>query len=118
MERSPVCDCDVIHGDIVDKVNDMMPPGKDFFDLVNLYNAFSGLTRLKILWALNCHEMCVCDIAALLNMTKSAVSHQLKILRMCNLVNYHKQGKEVIYALADDHVKGIFEKGFEHIHHV
>ena len=112
MEKQPVCDCNVIHEDVVEQVSGMMPPGKDFLELSNLYKAFSDLTRVKILWALHCHEMCVCDLAALLNMTKSAVSHQLKTLRMGNLVGFQKQGKVVYYSLADDHVKSIFEKGF------
>jgi len=95
----------------------MMPPVKDFFDLANLYKAFSDPTRVKILWALHCNEMCVCDLAALLNMTKSAISHQLGTLRMRNLVKFQKLGKVVYYSLADDHVKEIFERGFDHIHH-
>lgn len=110
------CDCDVIHGEIVDKVRGMMPPGDDFYNLANLYKMFSDNTRVKILWALNCNEMCVCDLAVLLNMTKSAISHQLKSLRLANLVKFEKQGKVVYYSLADNHVKEIFEKGFEHIH--
>ena len=96
----------------------MMPHGNDFFELAGLYKAFSDPTRVKILWALHCHVMCVCDLAALLNMTKSAISHQLKTLRMSNLVKFQKQGKVVYYSLADDHVKDIFEKGFEHIRHI
>jgi ArsR family transcriptional regulator len=102
---------------VVNQVIGMMPPVKDFFDLANLYKAFSDPTRVKILWALHCHEMCVCDLAVLLNMTKSAISHQLRSLRMGNLVKFQKQGKVVYYSLADDHVKDIFEKGFEHIQH-
>jgi DNA-binding transcriptional ArsR family regulator len=111
-----ICDCDMIHEDIVNKVRIMMPTSKDFYDLANLYKMFSDNTRVRILWALNCNKMCVCDIAVLLNMTKSAISHQLKLLRLANLVKYEKQGKVVYYSLADSHVKDIFEKGFEHIH--
>ena len=111
------CDCDVIHEEVVDKVSGMMPPARDFFDLSNLYKTFSDPTRVKILWALHCHEMCVCDLAVLLNMTKSAISHQMKTLRMSNLVRFRKQGKVVYYSLADEHVRDIFEKGFEHIRH-
>ena len=116
-ESPAKCDCEVIHEEVVDKVSGMMPPGNEFFDLADLYKAFSDPTRVKILWALHCHEMCVCDLAALLNMTKSAISHQLKTLRMSNLVSFLKQGKVVYYSLADDHVKDIFEKGFEHVRH-
>jgi ArsR family transcriptional regulator len=77
---------------------------------------FSDPTRVKILWALHCRRMCVCDLAVLLGMTKSAISHQLKSLRLTNLVKYEKQGKVVYYSLADEHVEDIFEKGFAHIH--
>ena len=113
-----ICDCHVIHEDIVSRVRDAMPDGKDFHDLANLYKMFSDPTRVKILWALHCDEMCVCDLAVLLGMTKSAISHQLKSLRMSNLVKFRKQGKVVYYSLADDHVKDIFENGFEHIAHI
>jgi ArsR family transcriptional regulator len=76
---------------------------------------FADNTRLRILWALSREPLCVCDLAALLGMTKSAISHQLKSLRLSNLVRYDRQGKIVYYSLADDHVHDIFEKGFEHI---
>ncbi len=110
------CDCEVIHSETVDKVKRMMPKSKDFYDLANLYKLFSDNTRVRILWALNCNKMCVCDLAVLLNMTKSAISHQLKSLRLGGLVKYEKQGKVVYYSLADHHISDIFEKGFEHIH--
>ena len=109
------CDCDVIHEDTVERVRAAMPDGNDFYDLANLYKMFADSTRVKILWALSCERMCVCDLAVLLGMTKSAISHQLKSLRLANLVRYDKQGKVVYYSLADDHVKDVFEKGFEHI---
>ena len=110
------CDCEVIHAKVVDHVRSMMPPSDDFFKLTNLYKMFSDPTRVKILWALHCNDMCVCDLAVLLNMTKSAISHQLKSLRLTNLVKFQKQGKVVYYSLADEHVKDIFEQGFAHIH--
>lgn len=112
----PVCDCEVIHEDTVERVRASMPEGRDFYELANLYKMFSDNTRVRILWALSHEEMCVCDLAVLLGMTKSAVSHQLKSLRLANLVKYDKQGKVVYYSLADEHVRDIFEKGFEHIH--
>ena len=92
-----------------------MPKEEDFNDLADLYKMFSDSTRIRILWTLLNKEMRVCDIAAMLGMTKSAISHQLKALRLSNLVKYSKRGKEVCYSLADEHVKDIFEKGFEHI---
>jgi len=110
------CDCHVIHEETVASVRAAMPVGKDFYDLANLYKMFADNTRIKILWALSRDDMCVCDLAVLLGMTKSAISHQLKSLRLANLVKYDKQGKVVYYSLADSHVKDIFEKGFEHIH--
>ena len=115
-DQSTSCDCVVIHAETLEKVKRMMPPGKDFQDLADLYKMFSDPTRVRILWALHCSDMCVCDLAVLLDMSKSAISHQLKLLRMSNLVKYEKQGKVALYSLADDHIHDIFEKGFEHIH--
>jgi ArsR family transcriptional regulator len=115
-EKAPVCDCEVIHKDVVKKVRKTMPKEEDFYDLADLYKMFADSTRVRILWALSHGELCVCDIAVLLDMTKSAISHQLKSLRLANLVKYDKRGKEVYYTLADSHVQDIFEKGFEHIH--
>lgn len=112
---APVCDCDVIHSDVVERVRAVMPKEEDFCDLADLYKMFSDTTRVRILWALSGTELCVCDIAVLLNMTKSAISHQLRALRMANLVKYERRGKSVHYSLADSHVRDIFEKGFEHI---
>ena len=109
------CDCEVIHEDVVARVRESMPDGNDFYSLANLYKMFADNTRIKILWALSNEDICVCDLAVLLNMTKSAISHQLKSLRLGNLVKYRKQGKVVYYSLADNHVRDIFEKGFEHI---
>ena len=111
-----LCDCDIIHEEVVNEVRGKMPPVNDFLQLAELYKLFSDGTRVKILWALNLSEMCVCDLAALLGMTKSAISHQLKSLRLGGLVKFEKQGKVVYYSLADSHIKDIFEKGFEHIH--
>jgi len=115
MKTQPVCDCDVIHEETVSKVRGLMPETKDFSALADLYKMFADSTRVKILWALSCEEMCVCDLAVLLGMTKSAISHQLKSLRLTNLVKFRKEAQVVYYSLADDHVSGIFEKGFEHI---
>jgi ArsR family transcriptional regulator len=115
-QKAPVCDCEVIHEDVVKKARKSMPKEEDFYDLADLYKMFADSTRVRILWTLSRHRMCVCDIAVLLNMTKSAISHQLKSLRLANLVRYEKKGKVVYYFLADSHVKDIFEKGFEHIH--
>ena len=109
------CDCEVIHEEVVARVRAVMPEGGSFFRLASLYKMFADNTRLKILWALSREDMCVCDLAFLLGMSKSAISHQLKLLRLSRLVKYDKQGKVVYYSLVDSHVKDIFEKGFEHI---
>ena len=114
-QKVPLCDCEVIHEDLVKRVRAAMPKEEDFYDLADLYKMFSDSTRIRILWALSHEELCVCDIAVLLNMTKSAISHQLKQLRLTNLVKYDKRGKEVYYSLADKHVKSIFKMGFEHV---
>ena len=110
-----VCDVDIIHKEVVARVRSAMPEGENLYALSNLFKMFADNTRLKILYALSCEEMCVCDLAALLGMSKSATSHQLKFLRLANLVKFDKQGKLVYYSLVDCHVREIFEKGFEHI---
>lgn len=109
------CDCDVIHQDVVDKVKDKMPEEETLYDLAELFKVFGDSTRIKILWALNEAEMCVCDIAYLLNMTQSAISHQLRVLKQASLVKNRKEGKVVYYSLDDDHVKRIFDQGLIHI---
>lgn len=117
MERiqEPGADCDVLHEETVEKVKRSLPEDALFFNLADLYKIFGDSTRIRILWALDIEEMCVCDLAVLLNLTKSAVSHQLRVLRQSNLVKPRRSGKEVFYSLADDHVKEIFEKGLDHI---
>ncbi len=92
-----------------------MPEDNDLYDLSDFFKVLGDSTRSKIIWALDEHEMCVCDLAVLLGMTKSAISHQLRSLREANLVINRREGKNVFYSLADDHVKQIFEKGLEHI---
>ncbi|MDR1643369.1 MAG: metalloregulator ArsR/SmtB family transcription factor [Clostridiales bacterium] len=109
------CDCDTIHEEVVARVKALMPDEDALIDLADLFKLFADSTRVKILSALLHSEMCVCDLAVLLNLTKSATSHQLRSLRTANLVKNRRSGKEVYYTLADDHVKSIFEKGFEHI---
>ena len=110
-----LCDCHAIHEEVIERVRNSMPEAEKLQDLANLYKMLADNTRVRILWALSREEMCVCDLAVLLVMTKSAISHQLKSLRLTNLVKYSKQGKIVYYSLTDNHVKDIFVKGFEHI---
>ena len=109
------CDCDVIHEEVVNRVKQKMPNEDSLHDLSDFFKVLGDSTRVKIIWALDENEMCVCDIAVLLNMTKSAISHQLKTLRQANLVKFRREGKVVYYSLKDEHVKDIFEKGMEHI---
>lgn len=109
------CDCTVIHEDIVRMVKSKMPLEETLYDLAELFKVFGDTTRIKILWALAESEMCVCDIAALLGMTQSAISHQLRILKQVKLVKNRKDGKVVYYSLDDAHVKQIFEQGLVHI---
>lgn len=109
------CDCDVIHGDVVEEVKKRMPKEDDLYDLSDFFKVLGDSTRVKIIWALDEKEMCVCDIAVLLNMTKSAISHQLRSLKQAELVKFRREGRVVYYSLKDDHVKDIFEKGMEHI---
>ena len=115
MDKKTTCDCEVIHEDVVVRVSKDMPSRDDFYNLANFYKMFADSTRLKILWALSREEMCVCDLAYLLDMKKSAISHQLKSLRLANLVKYDKRGRNVYYTLVDCHVREIFEQGFEHV---
>lgn len=109
------CDCDVIHAEVVEKVKKNMPDIDLLMDLADFFKVFSDSTRVRILVALSEETMCVCDIACLLNMTKSSISHQLRILRQANLVKTRKKGKNVYYTLKDDHVKEIISVGLEHI---
>jgi DNA-binding transcriptional ArsR family regulator len=109
------CDCNTIHEDVVADVRDHMPDEEDLIDLADLFKVFGDSTRVKILCALFSAEMCVCDIAVLLGMTKSSISHQLRVLKQSKLVNYRKDGKVVYYSLADEHVKTIFDQGLFHV---
>ena len=109
------CDCDCVHSEIVEKTRKNFPKDELLGDLSDFFKVIGDGTRIKILWALDSNERCVCNIANLLNMTKSAVSHQLRGLREANLVKFRKSGKEVFYSLSDNHVKEIFEQGLIHI---
>ncbi len=109
------CDCDVIHNELVSKAKSNLLNDDILLDIADFYKAFSDSTRIKIINLLKDNELCVCDISAILNLTKSTVSHQLKNLRDMNLIKNEKRGKEVWYSLADDHVKEVFEISLEHI---
>lgn len=109
------CDCTVIHEEVVNRVMGRMPEEERLYDLAELFKVFGDSTRIKILWALFESEMCVCDIAYLLNMTQSAISHQLRVLKQAKLVKYRREGKIVFYSLEDEHIKQIFDQGMIHI---
>lgn len=116
MEQSFFCDCEVIHEETVKDVRSKMQAKDEYMQLAALFKMFGDGTRVQILHALEQSPMCVCDLAVLLGLTKSAVSHQLKALRMANLVKFRREAQIVYYSLADDHVKEIIDKGFEHLH--
>lgn len=108
--------CTIIHPETVTKVREMLPDNTDLLtDLATFYKVFGDPTRLRILFALGVSELCVCDIAASLQMTHSAISHQLRILKQSRLVKTRKEGKSVYYRLHDPHVQKILAQGFEHI---
>lgn len=115
MEKQEVCECVSLHEDKVRNACENMADTEEYIELAALFKLFGDGTRVRILHALESGEMCVCDICALLDMTKSAVSHQLKALRMSNLVKFRRDGQNVFYSLADDHVKTILDIGFEHL---
>ena len=104
-----------IHEDTVNQIREKMPQEETLYDLAELFKVFGDSTRIKILWALDEAEMCVCDIAFLLNMTQSAISHQLRVLKQAELVKSRREGKIVFYSLEDEHVKQIFDQGLIHI---
>ena len=114
-KKDELCECEIIHEDIVKRVKSTFPKDETIFALADFYKIFGDTTRVKILYALDKNELCVCDISALLSMSISAVSHQLKILRDSNLVRTRRVGKVVYYSLADQHVQEIIECGMEHI---
>ena len=109
------CDFYQVHEDVVKAVTAKMPDEDELYDLAEIFKVFGDSTRIKILYVLFESEMCVCDIAQLLNMNQSAISHQLKILKQSRLVKSRWEGKAVFYSLADGHVRTIINQGLEHI---
>ncbi len=117
MENVNVCDCNVIHKEMVKIALENKPSKEELERLSQVFKLLGDLTRTKILWVLDKNEMCVCDIANVLNMTKSSISHQLAILRNAGIVNFRREGKEVYYRLDDFHITKLYEIGIEHIDH-
>ena len=112
-----VCDCNIIHKDAVEDTLDKMADEELLNKLAEFFKIVGDTTRVKILYALDKNELCVCDIANVVGMSKSSVSHQLSALRKSGIVKGKKVGKEVFYTLDDEHVKQVFEVGIEHIEH-
>ena len=115
MEFVDHCEITQVHQGAVDQVRQVLPPDEVLSDLADLFKIFGDSTRIKILYALLRSELCVCDIADLLGLTQSAISHQLRALKNARLVKSRRDGKTVFYSLADDHVKTIIDQGLEHI---
>ena len=114
-DETEVCEINEPHEELVKRVNAEMPEEETLCDLAELFRIFGDTTRIKILYVLFESDMCVCDIAQLLNMTQSAISHQLRVLKASKLVKNRREGKSVIYSLADSHVREIIDQGIEHI---
>ena len=109
------CDFYQVHENVVKAVNDKMPDEDKLYDLAEIFKVFGDSTRIKILYVLFEAEMCVCDIAKLLQMGQSAISHQLRTLKQMRLVSFRREGKTVFYSLADSHIQTILAQGMEHI---
>ena len=110
-----ICELNIIHQDLVEKVKKILPKDDLIYDLAEFFKVFADSTRMKIIYALMEDDLCVCDIAAVVGTTQSAISHQLRILKQSKLVKYRKDGKVVYYSLDDEHISEIVKKGREHI---
>ena len=115
IEDAETCDAIEVHSDLLKIVNTTLPEETELYDLAELFKVFGDSTRIRILFVLFESEVCVCDLAAALNMTQSAISHQLKILKQSKLVKSRREGKSVFYSLADGHVRTMIAQGREHI---
>ena len=115
MRNAPCCKSEHIHSEAINDVINELPDEIDLYDLAELFKVFGDSTRIRILYVLLEREVCVCDLAQILNMTVSAISHQLRVLKQARLVKYRKSGKTVYYSLADDHVYTILQQGMNHI---
>lgn len=116
-KKELMCDCNIIHQTAVNIALKNKPEEKELENLTAIFKILGDNTRTKILWILDHQEMCVCDIANVLNMTKSSISHQLAVLREAGIVRFRRRGKEVYYTLDDEHISRLYEIGLEHIHH-
>lgn len=115
MKNAQCCDETMVHEELVKKYFETAPGENELYDLAELFKVFGDSTRIRILYVLFEEDVCVCDIAEILGMTQSAISHQLKILKNGRLVKSRREGKQIIYSLADEHVRVIIAMGREHI---
>lgn len=113
--KSEYCSCNVIHKEVVENVKNKLPKEETLYDLAELFKVFGDSTRIKIICSLFESEMCVCDLSALLNISQSAISHQLRVLKSARLVKFRRAGKVIYYSLDDEHIKQIFDAGLHHI---
>ena len=109
------CSCNIIHKDVVEEVKDKLPQEEILYDLAELFKVFGDSTRIKIICSLFESEMCVCDLSALLNISQSAISHQLRVLKSARLVKFRRAGKVIYYSLDDEHIKQSLDAGLHHI---
>ena len=114
-EITPQCENHILHPDRIERAEKQIPGEDEMIALSELYKVFGDSTRVRILYAIYETELCVCDIAELLGMSLSAISHQLRILKQAHLVRFRREGKTVYYALADSHVQSILGQGMEHV---
>lgn len=110
-----LCACTVIHENVINYVREQLPSSEAILELADFFKILADSTRIRILSALSHAEMCVCDISVLLNITQSAVSHQLRLLKQARLVKNRKDGKVVYYCLDDKHIKDVLSVGFDHL---
>ncbi|MBQ9952596.1 MAG: helix-turn-helix transcriptional regulator [Clostridia bacterium] len=113
--RAECCEEFCTHDDVIERVRGKLPDVEELYDLAEFFKVFGDTTRIRILYVLFEAEMCVCDIAEMLSMTPSAISHQLRLLKQFKLVKSRRDGKTIYYSLADDHVRSIIDQGREHI---
>lgn len=113
--KSEYCSCNVIHKEVVENVKNKLPKEETLNDLAELFKVFGDSTRIKIICSLFESEMCVCDLSVLLNISQSAISHQLRVLKSARLVKFRRAGKVIYYSLDDEHIKQIFDAGLHHI---
>jgi len=115
LENNPVCEILCVHTDVIESVRETLIPGGQVYHLAELFKTLGDPTRVRIMDALAKNEFCVCDLAELLELSQSATSHQLRVLRSNHLVKYRREGKMVYYSLDDEHVMALYREGLEHI---